>query len=120
MFVLAGGLGGLAFGFLFGLVVSRRGGLVFSMITLGIGELVSSSSFILRSFFGGEEGIVTNRTGAAAFFGYKFGRADRDVLSRRRLVLSRDRRGLRADAHAARARLERGARKYGARRIHRL
>lgn len=73
VFVLAGALGGLGFGLLFGLVVSRRGGLVFSMITLGIGELVASSSFILRSFFGGEEGIVTNRTGAAAFFGYKFG-----------------------------------------------
>ncbi len=74
VFVLVGGLGGLAFGCLFGLVVSRRGGIVFSMITLGIGELVSSSSFILRSFFGGEEGIVTNRTGAAAFFGLTFGR----------------------------------------------
>lgn len=73
VFVLVGGLGGLAFGGLFGLVVSRRGGLVFSMITLGIGELVSSSSFILRSFFGGEEGVVTDRTGPAAFFGYKFG-----------------------------------------------
>ena len=72
VFVLVGGLGGLVFGYLFGLVVSRRGGLVFSMITLGIGELVASSSFILRSFFGGEEGIVTNRTGAAAFFGFKF------------------------------------------------
>lgn len=72
-FVLAGGLGGLAFGVLFGVLVSRRGGLVFSMITLGVGELVSSCSFILRSFFGGEEGVVTNRTGAPAFFGWKFG-----------------------------------------------
>jgi branched-chain amino acid transport system permease protein len=43
------------------------------MISLGIGELVSSSSFILRSFFGGEEGITTNRTKLAAFFGHKFG-----------------------------------------------
>ena len=72
-FVPVGGLGGLAFGFLFGPLVSRRGGLVFSMITLGIGELVSSSSFILRSFFGGEEGIVANRTAAAPFFGLEFG-----------------------------------------------
>jgi len=73
VFVLVGGLGGLVFGYLFGLVVSQRGGLVFSMITLGIGELVSSSSFILRSFFGGEGGIATDRTKAAAFFGHKFG-----------------------------------------------
>ena len=72
-FVLVGGLGGLAFGLLFGPLVSRRGGLVFSMITLGVGELVSSSSFILRTFFGGEEGIVANRTAAAPFFGLKFG-----------------------------------------------
>jgi branched-chain amino acid transport system permease protein len=70
---LIGGLGGLGFGFLFGLVSIKRAGIVFSMISLGLGELVSSSSFILRTFFGGEEGIATNRTKMAAFFGYKFG-----------------------------------------------
>ena len=43
------------------------------MISLGIGELVSSSSFILRTFFGGEEGITTNRSKLAPFFGHKFG-----------------------------------------------
>jgi branched-chain amino acid transport system permease protein len=70
---LVGGLGGLAFGLLFGLVSIRRAGIVFSMISLGLGELVSSSSFILRSFFGGEEGIATNRTKMEPFLGYKFG-----------------------------------------------
>lgn len=70
---LIGGLAGLFFGFLFGLVSVRRAGIVFAMISLGIGELVSSSSPILRSFFGGEEGITTNRTRLAAFFGHKFG-----------------------------------------------
>ena len=70
---IVGGLSGLAFGVLFGLVSTRRAGLVFSMITLGIGELVSSSSFILRSFFGGEEGITTNRAKLAPLFGLKFG-----------------------------------------------
>jgi branched-chain amino acid transport system permease protein len=70
---LVGGAAGLAFGFLFGLVSVKRAGLVFSMISLGLGELVSSSSFILRSFFGGEEGITTNRTKLAPFFGHKFG-----------------------------------------------
>ena len=68
-----GGVAGLAFGVLFGLVSTRRAGLVFSMISLGIGELVSSSSFILRSFFGGEEGITTNRAKLAPLFGLKFG-----------------------------------------------
>jgi branched-chain amino acid transport system permease protein len=70
---LIGGVAGLFFGFLFGLISTRRAGLVFSMISLGLGELVSSSSFILRSFFGGEEGITTNRTKLAPFFGHKFG-----------------------------------------------
>jgi branched-chain amino acid transport system permease protein len=70
---LVGGLAGLAFGILFGLVSTKRAGIVFSMISLGLGELVSSSSFILRTFFGGEEGIATNRTKMAPFLGYKFG-----------------------------------------------
>jgi branched-chain amino acid transport system permease protein len=70
---LVGAAAGLAFGVLFGLISTRRAGLVFSMISLGLGELVSSSSFILRSFFGGEEGITTNRTKLAPFFGHKFG-----------------------------------------------
>ena len=69
---LVGGLAGLAFGILFGLVSTRRAGIVFSMISLGLGELVSSSSFILRSFFGGEEGITTNRAKLAPFLGHKF------------------------------------------------
>src|SRR5580692_3498967 len=70
---LVGGLAGLVFGFLFGLISTKRAGIVFSMISLGLGELVSSSSFILRSFFGGEEGITTNRAKLAPFFGHKFG-----------------------------------------------
>lgn len=70
---LVGGAAGLAFGVLFGFISTKRAGLVFSMISLGLGELVSSSSFVLRSFFGGEEGITTNRTKLAPFFGHKFG-----------------------------------------------
>jgi branched-chain amino acid transport system permease protein len=70
---LVGGVAGLFFGFLFGLVSTRRAGIVFAMISLGLGELVASSSFILRTFFGGEEGVTTNRTKLAAFFGHKFG-----------------------------------------------
>ena len=73
MIPLVGGLAGLAFGALFGLVSTRRAGIVFSMISLGLGELVSSSSFILRSFFGGEEGVTTNRAKLAPFLGHRFG-----------------------------------------------
>jgi branched-chain amino acid transport system permease protein len=72
VFPFIGGLAGLAFGFLFGLVSIRRAGIVFSMISLGLSELVSSSSFILRSFFGGEEGITTNRAKLAHFLGFRF------------------------------------------------
>lgn len=70
---LAGGLAGLFFGVVFGSVSTRRAGTVFSMISLGLGELVASSALILRSFFGGEEGITANRARLAPFFGYKFG-----------------------------------------------
>ena len=57
-----GGIAGLAFAIIFGSVSTRRGGTAFAMISLGLAELVASSSLILRSFFGGEEGITTNRT----------------------------------------------------------
>jgi branched-chain amino acid transport system permease protein len=70
---LVGGLAGLAFGIIFGAVSTRRGGTVFAMISLGLGELVSSSSLILRGFFGGEEGINTNRTKLFRVFDLGFG-----------------------------------------------
>jgi branched-chain amino acid transport system permease protein len=70
---LVGGLAGLGFAVILGWVSTRRGGLVFSMITLGIGELVNSAALILHTFFGGEDGIETNRTKLTPLFGYKFG-----------------------------------------------
>jgi branched-chain amino acid transport system permease protein len=70
---LVGGLSGLAFGVIFGSVSTRRGGTAFAMISLGLGELVGSSSLILRSFFGGEEGINTNRTKLFRIFDLGFG-----------------------------------------------
>ncbi len=70
---LVGGLAGLFFAIVFGSVSTRRAGTVFSMISLGLGELVASSALVLRTFFGGEEGITGNRARLAPFFGYKFG-----------------------------------------------
>ena len=70
---LVGGFAGLAFGIIFGSVSTRRGGTAFAMISLGLGELVSSSSLILRGFFGGEEGINTNRTKLFRLFDLGFG-----------------------------------------------
>jgi branched-chain amino acid transport system permease protein len=70
---LVGGFSGLLFGIIFGSVSTRRAGTVFAMISLGLGELVASSSLILRGFFGGEEGISTNRTKLLHMFGLNFG-----------------------------------------------
>ena len=55
---LVGGFSGLLFGIIFGSVSTRRAGTAFAMISLGLGELVASSSLILRGFFGGEEGVA--------------------------------------------------------------
>ena len=70
---LIGGLFGLIFAMILGWVSTKRAGTVFAMISLGVGELVASSALILRSFFGGEAGITTNRTDLPPFFGYTFG-----------------------------------------------
>lgn len=70
---LVGGVGGLAFAVLVGWVMTKRAGTVFAMISLGIGELVASSSLILRSVFGGESGITTDRTALPHMFGWTFG-----------------------------------------------
>jgi branched-chain amino acid transport system permease protein len=70
---LVGGFSGLLFGIVFGSVSTRRAGTVFAMISLGLGELVASSSLILRGFFGGEEGVSTNRTKLLPLFGFHFG-----------------------------------------------
>src|SRR5262249_41247267 len=70
---IIGGLAGLFFRILFGSVSTRRGGTAFAMISLGLAELVASSALILRSFFGGEEGINTNRTKLLRIFDWSFG-----------------------------------------------
>jgi branched-chain amino acid transport system permease protein len=70
---LIGGLGGLVFAIVFGWVSTKRSGNAFAMISLGLAELIGSSSLILRSFFGGEEGVTVNRTKLLPVLGWKFG-----------------------------------------------
>jgi branched-chain amino acid transport system permease protein len=70
---LIGGLTGLVFAALLGWVSTRRSGTAFAMISLGVAELVASSALILRTFFGGEAGISTNRTKLFKVFGLSFG-----------------------------------------------
>jgi branched-chain amino acid transport system permease protein len=69
---LVGGAAGLVFAFVFGWVSTKRSGTAFAMISLGLAELVGSSSLILRSFFGGEEGVTTNRTKLLRLFDWSF------------------------------------------------
>ena len=54
---LVGGLGGMFFAFLFGYVTTRKAGTTFSMITLGMAELVFAMSLMFSEFFGGEAGV---------------------------------------------------------------
>ena len=70
---LVGGLAGAFFAVLFGYVTTKKSGTTFAMITLGIGELVASSSLMLPEFFGGEAGITTNRVIGKPFLGITFG-----------------------------------------------
>jgi len=67
-----GGIIGLIFAVIIGSFSTRRAGTVFAMITLGIGELIASSSLIFVAFFGGEEGISGDRTMGPEVMGYDF------------------------------------------------
>ena len=58
---VAGAATGLVFGILFGALTTRRAGVVFALISLGVGELVFAAMRMLQGFSGGEEGITANR-----------------------------------------------------------
>ncbi len=70
---LVGGLGGVVAGLIFGWLSTDRAGTTFALISLGIGELIASSALMLPSFFGGEEGISTNRMVETTLTGFEFG-----------------------------------------------
>jgi branched-chain amino acid transport system permease protein len=70
---LVGGIAGMFFGILFGYVTTKKSGTTFSMITLGLVELVFASSLMFPAFFGGEGGISTNRVIGQPFMGITFG-----------------------------------------------
>jgi branched-chain amino acid transport system permease protein len=71
---LAGAAGGLLAAALLGSVSTRRGGTAFTMISLGVGELLAAAALILVAFFGGEAGISADRTAGPALFGVDFAR----------------------------------------------
>lgn len=70
---LVGGACGLFFGIVFGSVSTRRGGVTFAMITLGIGVMVESSAPIFTNFFGGESGVTANRVTDVTLLGFSYG-----------------------------------------------
>src|SRR5205823_14814813 len=54
-------------------LTTKRAGTIFALITLGIGELVYAATFMLPSYFGGEEGITASRTRGLALLGLDLG-----------------------------------------------
>ena len=69
---LVGGGAGLFFGLVLGYVTTKRAGTTFSMITLGVVELVFACSLMFPDLFGGEGGVTTNRASGKAFLGIRF------------------------------------------------
>ncbi len=69
---LVGAAAGLAFGIVFGALTTRRSGVVFALISLGVGELVHAAMGILQGISGGEGGINANRAVGPHPFGLSF------------------------------------------------
>src|SRR6478736_4498572 len=69
---LAGGLGGLVFGALFGYVATQQRATAFAMITMGLGELVAACALMFMAFFGGEGGISTDRVTGISLLGVPY------------------------------------------------
>jgi branched-chain amino acid transport system permease protein len=70
---IVGGLAGLVFGVIFGYVSTKKAGTTFSMISLGIGEMVAAMSLMFPAVFGGEGGISGNRVTGAGLLGIDYG-----------------------------------------------
>lgn len=70
---LVGGFAGMLIGVILGYVSTKKAGLPFAMITLGVAELVYAASYMFPDFFGGEGGLWTNRVYGESTFGVDFG-----------------------------------------------
>jgi branched-chain amino acid transport system permease protein len=70
---LIGGIAASLAAVLFGAISTQRGGTTFAMITLGIGELVSASVWLVPGWFGGEGGVTIDRASGPAILSMSFG-----------------------------------------------
>jgi branched-chain amino acid transport system permease protein len=72
---LVGGIAGALLAALFGSMATRRSGLTFAMITLGLAELVGALWLMLPEVFGGEGGLTADRVVGKPFLGVSYGPA---------------------------------------------
>jgi branched-chain amino acid transport system permease protein len=72
---LVGGFASALVGAAVGWVTTRKAGVAFAMISLGIGEMVHAMSLMFPAFFGGEGGVNANRMVGPAPLGITFGPA---------------------------------------------
>ena len=69
---LLSGLSGLGLAIVFGYMATKQRATAFAMITLGIGELMTTAALSFHHFFGGEGGVNTNRMTDHSLFGLKY------------------------------------------------
>jgi branched-chain amino acid transport system permease protein len=77
---LVGAFVGLCCGVVLGFPVTRRSGVAFSMVTLGLGELVAACFLMFPAFFGGEAGVTLHRTDVRSLFGFDYGKGGAQLL----------------------------------------
>lgn len=77
---LVGAIVGLTCGVVLGFPVTRRSGVAFAMVTLGLGELVAACFLMFPNFFGGEAGVTLQRTRVTSMLGIDYGRSGAQFL----------------------------------------
>ncbi|KOR23080.1 branched-chain amino acid ABC transporter permease [Burkholderia cenocepacia] len=70
---LVGGIAGAGFGFVAGLLATRRSGTAFAMITLGLGECVAAAAWSVPAWFGGIGGVPIDRASGGPWGNGYFG-----------------------------------------------
>jgi branched-chain amino acid transport system permease protein len=66
------GLSALGLAIVFGSMAAKQRATAFAMITLGIGELMTTAALMFQHFFGGEGGVNSNRVIGHSLFGLKY------------------------------------------------